>query len=216
MKSIILSFIFQIYNNFKRSNNNTGQSMLEALFVVVFTTVMMFTFIQICIMTVDDMIANEAAFVAMRSAVVTKSRFRAKEAESKAKKYLTFFYPGIVFGVGAFNPSRFVLSDKKTVERYFNKTDICGESENIVEGGDASKCVTIWKGKKKFKDYSGKNITKETTKIYYFTRVMFGSLVSKNKSFKNRRYQSARNRMIPSPDDKYYYKAFPGAKNFEK
>ncbi|MDR3275012.1 MAG: hypothetical protein LBS81_03390 [Endomicrobium sp.] len=45
---------------------------------------------------------------------------------------------------------------------------------------------------------------------------MFGSLVAKDNSFKNKRYQSSRNRMIPSPDEKYYYKAFPGGKNFEK
>jgi Tfp pilus assembly protein PilV len=77
MKSIVFPSVFQVCKRFKRSNNNKGQSMLEALFVVVFTTVIMFAFIQICIMTVDDMIANEAAFVAMRSAAVTKSKFRA-------------------------------------------------------------------------------------------------------------------------------------------
>jgi hypothetical protein len=190
--------------------------MLEALFVIVFTTIIMFAFIQICVMTLDDMLANEAAFVAMRSAAVTKSKFRVKEAKDRVQKYLTFFYPGIVFGATAFNPSRFVLSDKKSVERYFNKTDNCGESENIVKNNDSSKFVTIWKGKKKFRDYSGRSVSKETTKIYYFTRVMFGSLIAKKNSFKNRRYQSARNRMIPSPDDEYYCKAFPGAKNFEK
>ncbi|MDR2251416.1 MAG: hypothetical protein LBD98_01065 [Endomicrobium sp.] len=190
--------------------------MLEALFVVAFTMIIMFAFIQICIMTIDDMIANEAAFVAMRSAAVTKSKFRTKEAEERVKNYLAFFYPGIVFGTSAFNLSRFVLSDKKIVERYFKRTDSCGESENIVESGDSDKSVTIWKGKKKFKDCSGKNITKETVKTYYFTRVWFGSLVAKDNSFKNRRYQSSRNRMIPSPDEKYYYKAFLGAKSFEK
>jgi hypothetical protein len=216
MKSIVFQFLFQIRKRFKLSINNKGQSMLEALFVVVFTTVVMFAFMQICVMTVDDMIANEAAFVAMRSAAVTKSGFRAKEAEKRVKNYLAFFYPEVVFGASAFNLSRFVLSDKKTVERHLNKTDGCGESENIVESGDTRKSVTIWKGKKKFKDYSGKNITKETVKIYYFTRVLFGSLIAKDNSFKNSRYQSSRNRMIPSPDERYYYKAFQGAKNFEK
>ena len=216
MKSIVFLSTFQVCKRFKRLNNNKGQSMLEALFVVVFTTVIMFAFIQICIMTVDDMITNEAAFVAMRSAAVTKSKFRAKEAEERVKNYLKFFYPGIVFGNSALNLSRFVLSDKKTVERYFNRADSCSESENIVESGDGNKSVTIWKGKKKFKDYSGKNISKETVKIYYFTRVLFGSLSAKDNSFKNSRYQSSRNRIISSPDEKYYYKAFPGAKNFEK
>ncbi|MDR2437692.1 MAG: hypothetical protein LBD17_06510 [Endomicrobium sp.] len=164
MKSIIHSFIFQVFNSFKYSNNNSGQSILEALFVVVFTTIIMFAFIQICIMVVDDMIANEATFVAMRSATVTKSKFHTKEVKERVQKYLTSFYPGIIFGATTFNPSRFILSDRNSVERYFNKTDRCGESENITENDDTSKCVTIWKGKKKFKDYSGKNIAKETTK----------------------------------------------------
>jgi hypothetical protein len=216
MKSIVFPSVFQVCKRFKRSNSNKGQSMLEALFVVVFTTVIMFAFIQICIMTVDDMIANEAAFVAMRSAAVTKSKFRAKEAEERVKNYLKFFYPGIVFGNSALNLSRFVLSDKKTVERYFNRANSCGESKNVFENGDEYNPVTIWKGKNKFKDYSGKNISKETVKIYYSTRVWFGLLIAKDNSFKGMRYQSSRNRMIPSPDEKYYYKAFPGAKSFEK
>ncbi|MDR0800586.1 MAG: hypothetical protein LBN01_03545 [Endomicrobium sp.] len=201
---------------------NNGQSLIEALFVVVFTTIIMFAFIQVCIITVDDMIANEAAFVAMRSAAVTRNKYHSKEVHRRVKNYLTFFYPAVVFGTSSFNLSHFVLSDKKTVEKYFKKSDNYEEndSEEIFTGGDSSdtenKSATIWKGKKTARDYSGKSITKETVKIYYFTRVLFGSLVSKSNSFKNRRYQSARNRMVPSPDEEYYYKAFPGAKEFEK
>jgi hypothetical protein len=202
-----------IYNCLK---NNKGQSMVEALFVIVFTTIIMFAFIQVCIMVVDDMIANEAAFVAMRSAAVTKDKFRSKEVKERAQRYLAFFYPGIIFGTNVFNSSRFVLSDKKTVEKCFNKTDGRDISDSIVEGNGGSESITIWKGKKKFRDYSGKSISKNTVKMYYFTRVMFGSLVAHGNSFKNKRYQSSRNRMIPSPDEKYYYKAFLGAKCFEK
>jgi hypothetical protein len=97
MKSIIFPFTFQVCKRFKHSNSNKGQSMLEALFVIAFTTIIMFAFIQICIMSVDDMIANEAAFVAMRSAAVTKSKFRAKEAEERVKNYLAFFLSGNCF-----------------------------------------------------------------------------------------------------------------------
>ncbi|MDR0800457.1 MAG: hypothetical protein LBN01_02860 [Endomicrobium sp.] len=201
---------------------NKGQSLIEALFVVVFTTIIMFAFIQICIIAVDDMIANEAAFVAMRSAAVTRNKRRSEEAEKRTKNYLKFFYPFSGFGTSNFNPSHFVLSDKKTVEKYFKESDKHEEddSKEIFTDTDPSdpenKSVRIWKGKKTARDHSGKIIAKETVKIYYFTRVLFGSLVSKDNSFKNRRYQSARNRMVPSPDEEYYYKAFPGAKEFEK
>jgi hypothetical protein len=157
-------------------------------------------------MVVDDMIANEAAFVAMRSGAVTKEKFRSKEVKERAKKYLAFFYPGLMFAPGVFKSSRFVLSDKKSVEKSFKKTDDCNISDRIVEGNGGSEAITIWKGKKKFRDYSGKSISKNTVKIYYFTRT----------TLKNKRYQASRNRMIPSPDEKYYYKALPTRKCFKK
>jgi hypothetical protein len=43
-------------------------------------------------MVVDDMIANEAAFVAMRSAIITKSKLRSKEVELRVKNYISFFF----------------------------------------------------------------------------------------------------------------------------
>ncbi|MDR0977689.1 MAG: hypothetical protein LBL71_01440 [Endomicrobium sp.] len=214
-ENVRFKFIFKFFRD-RILSSNKGQSMLEALFVVLFTTIMMLIFIQVCIMTVDDIIANEAAFVAARSAAVTESRFRTDEAEHRAKNYLLFFYPGIVFGNNVFNPSRFVLSNKESVGTHLNKINRYKSAEIPVENSRTSKSITIWKGSKEFRDYSGKNIVKETVKIYYFTRVLFGSLLARNNSFKNRRYQSSRNRMIPSPDEQYYYKAFPGAKYFEK
>lgn len=85
-------------------------------------------------------------------------------------------------------------------------------------GGDSSDTeneseILYWK-KKTVKDYSGKSITKETVKVYYFTRVLFGILVPKSNSFKNRKYQSVRNRMVSSSEEEYYYKAFQEQKNY--
>jgi Tfp pilus assembly protein PilV len=198
--------------------SNRGQIMLEALVVIIFTSIIILAFIQICIIAVDDMIANESAFVAMRQAVVTKDNLRHKEARKKAKNYLSFFYPNTSFRAANFNTLRFALSDKKTVEKYFNRSNTYNEnSQTFPTDNDSNyenKSISIWKGKKTSKDYSGKNITKETVKIYYFTRVLLASLVSNGNSSKNRRYQAARNRMVPSPDEKYYYKAFPKAKKF--
>ncbi|MDR3275242.1 MAG: hypothetical protein LBS81_04640 [Endomicrobium sp.] len=145
------------------ARNHKGQSLIESMFVVIFTTVIMFSFIQICIMVVDDMIANEAAFVTMRPAVVTKFKLRSKEVELRVKNYISFF-PSRFFGTSGFNPSHFVLSDKKTVEKYFKKSDFNKESdsETIVTDDNsvnpANKYASIWKGKKTIKDYPGENI----------------------------------------------------------
>lgn len=196
---------------------NKGQTLLEALIVIVFTTIMMFAFLQVCIIVVDDMLANEAAFVAARSAAVTNREDRLNEAKNRAKNYISFFYPLVAFSNNKFNPSNFVFVSKKDFAKNIKIPDIEDEKEMSYEGtSDSNSCVTIWKGQKKTKDYSGKELSKETVKIYYFSRILFGSLVAKENSTNNRRYQSARNRIIPSPDQSYYFKAFPGARKFEK
>jgi hypothetical protein len=203
----------------KTQKGDLGQSLIEALFVVVFTTIIMIVFIQVCIITVDDMIANEAAFVAMRSAAVTEDSKRLKEAEDRVKKYLTFFYPLSSIGGGDINPSHLALSSEQKVAKYFKKSDEDNEESSVMRNNNSNaedESVSIWKGKKTSKDYSGKKITKETVKIYYFTRVLFGKLVAKDNSHKNRRYQSSRSRMFPSPDEEYYFKSFPKAKSFKK
>jgi hypothetical protein len=197
--------------------NERGQTLLEVLFVIIFTTIIMFAFLQVCIIVVDDILANEAAFVAARSASVTENKFRLKEAQNRVKSYISFFYPLAVFSNSQFNPSHFVFVNKKDFKENF-KTSI-SESEKEIsykEVFDNRNFVTIWKGRRKTKDYSGKDLSKETVKIYYFSRVLFGNLVAKDNGVKNRRYQSARNRIVPSPDQSYYFKAFPGAKKFEK
>jgi hypothetical protein len=194
-----------------------GQTLLEALFVIVFTTIIMFAFLQVCIIVVDDMIANEAAFVAARSASVTESKFRLKEVQSRVKSYILFFYPLAIFSNSNFNLSHFVFVNKSDFEKNFKTFNSEREKEmSYKEVSDNENFITIWKGQKKTKDYSGRELSKETVKIYYFTRILFGNLVAKNNSVKNKRYQSARNRIVPSPDQSYYFKAFPGAKKFGK
>jgi hypothetical protein len=195
-----------------------GQALVETLFVILFITIIMFAFLQICIITVDDMVANEAAFVSARSVAVTESKFRLKEAKYKAESYMLFFYPLSLFANNKFNPSHFVFVSRKDFERYFSTSDVENTEDNVLyeDCSGTKNFVTLWKGRKKIKDYSGKELCKETIKIYYFTRIFFGYLVAKNNSVKNRRYQSARNRIIPSPDEAYYFKAFPGARKFAK
>ena len=61
-------------------------------------------------------------------------------------------------------------------------------------------------------DHSKKQINKHNVKIRYYTRIMFGR-------FFNSLYyreQSARARMVKSPDEDFYSKAYPNAKEFPK
>ena len=236
------------------NRRSCGQSMIEALFVVVFTTIIMFAFLQVCIMAVDDMTANEAAFVGMRSAAVTIKTHRQDEAKKRVEKYFNIFYFSIFNPIGSIwngpkipdSPGSFKYSDKQTVKPYFIPNSSSGNSGNEEEQSgsereDKNSFVTAWHDTNEryiSTDYSNYyKVQACTVKIYYFTRVMFGSLVAsrtsnakrktindfitigKDRAFGisgNRRYQSARSRMISSPDSKYYYKAYPGAKKFDE
>ena len=214
-------------------NKNSGQSMVEALFVVVFTTIVMFCFLQICIMAVDDMTANEAAFVAMRSAVVTRGEEnRRKEAKKRVENYMLIFYPFTLIDAGSNLIGSFGYSDKKTVKPFFIKTNRSNsEDDDVSEQEENNSSATLYNYNRivnrRTKDYSGTYLSPHTVKIYYFTRVMFGHIFAKNTSERDwkdivigrggsRRYNSARIRMIPSPDSAYYEKAYPGAKKFDE
>ncbi len=222
---------------------NAGQSLTEALFVVVFTTIIMFAFLQVCIMVVDDMTANEAAFVAMRSAAVTKKSERPEEVKNRVNTYMSVYYPFLLLNnftdssiVNHLNRGSFVYSNKKEVADYFGS----GDNSGGADGEESEDSVAIYKKNysctEEAKDYSGNIIESNTVKIYYFTRVMFGFLVAKDvsnarrKKVKdfftikadrlsgisgNRRYQSARNRMVVSPDSDFYERAYPGAGKFK-
>jgi hypothetical protein len=191
--------------------------MVEAVITIVFMTVIMFAFLQVCIIVVDDMTANEAAFRAGRSAAVSEKSERAKTAEDWAKKHLRLFYN--IDGISSFfRDSSFVLSSNDKVSRFFGRG---GKSDESVDES-SGKSITVWNGRKSFEDFSGNSVVKQTIKIYYYTKVMFGSLTAgKNseRSFfakKDERYQSARFRIIPSPDEEFYYKAFPDGEDFEE
>ncbi|MDR1196083.1 MAG: hypothetical protein LBL00_06385 [Endomicrobium sp.] len=210
------------------NKNNSGQSLVEALFVVTFTTIIMFAFLQVCIIVVDDMTANEAAFVAMRSAAVTKSNDRKQEAQDRVRTYLLLFYP-ISSLQNKFNPGNLVYSNKTTVAKRLRNRDDDTYYDDYEEDESDADGVTLEdsdrnrvdENRQQYKDYSGRVIEAYTTKFYYFTRVLFGSLVAKFNSKRDypyggaRRYQSSRNKMVPSPDEDFYDKAYPGAEKFK-
>jgi hypothetical protein len=206
--------------------NSSGQALLEALFVVVFTTIIMFCFLQVCIIAIDDMTLNEAAFVAMRSAAVTKGseEKRREEAQTWAKNYLLLFYPWSVSAVSSQFKGSFVFSNHNSVAPYYQNAGNSNneEEEEEINGEDVENPITYWGASLgNVKDYSGRQVKKYTAKVYYYTKIMFGSIVAKQMSKRSflggsDRYSSSRNRMIPSPDQDYYDKAYPGARKFDE
>ena len=233
--------------------------MVEAIFVVFFTTVVMFAFVQICIMIVDDMTANEAAFVAMRSAAVTGKEDRLdanllyadrlEEAKGRVEHYFNYYYyffsttsgleERVIRMAPTFNGKSirrsFHFADKSLVASHSSTDNSAGNSEGSGDGEATGAPVTLHPERPSevthTKDYSGKALSRMTVSIYYYTRVMFGAWVAKSNSnigensqwidrnvFKiggSRRYRSARSNMVPSPDPKYYGRAYPGAEKFK-
>jgi hypothetical protein len=64
----------------------------------------------------------------------------------------------------------------------------------------------------KISDHSKRQINKHNVKIGYYERIMFARFF--NSLFY--REQSARARMVKSPDEQFYNKAYPNAKEFPK
>jgi hypothetical protein len=64
----------------------------------------------------------------------------------------------------------------------------------------------------KILDHSDKQINKHNVKIGYYSKVMFGRFFYS----KYYREQSARARMVKSPDEDFYNKAYPNAREFPK
>jgi hypothetical protein len=62
----------------------------------------------------------------------------------------------------------------------------------------------------KVKDHNNNNINKHNVKIGYDMKIMFSKLFNSTAY----RHQSSRARMVKSPDEEYYNKAYPDAKEF--
>jgi hypothetical protein len=167
------------------SFNKKGQAMVETLFVIIIFTAAAFAGIQLCIIAVDDMISNEAAFTAMRSAVVSKQANMQNTASQTALQLIVPHCTGLN-------------------NLLYQETKVWNDA---VLG-------------KKMYDHSGFEIMKYNTNIRYQVRIMFASLLRPLHSFSFLSggvpmvSQTARARMIKSPDEAYYYKAFPDADNF--
>jgi hypothetical protein len=169
--------------------SNSGQTLIEGLIVCMLVTALMFGLIQVCILVVNDMLYNEVSFSATRAVSVTKE----KDIQIFSKKTVNklLITSGLVSGLLFAD----IEQDGRNTDKEAKTTNWEGTilGENIV-------------------GHDGTNIKKYNVKINYKTRLMFYKLFGGNLF----RQQSARARMIKSPDVEYYDKAYPDAKTFSK
>ena len=168
--------------------NNKGQTLIEALIVCMLVTALMFGLIQVCILVVNDMLYNEVSFSATRAVAVTDK----KDIQNFSKQTV----------------NKLLITSGLTSGLLFSDVEQDGRDSNEEQSK-----TTNWQGTilgENIVDHSGTNIKKYNVKVNYKTKVMFYKLFGGHKF----REQSARARMIKSPDAKYYYKAYPNAKKF--
>lgn len=120
-----------------------------------------------------------------------------------------------------FNFASFAATRKAIVS---NSKNILSNAKKIVNGivvpyqmksiGVISYRVTHWHEQilgKTNKDHSDSTLDKHNIKVLYNTKIMFYRIFN---LFSPVREQSARARMVKSPDQKFYHRAYPDAKEF--
>lgn len=164
-----------------------GQAMVESMFIVLVLTAVFFAALQLCIMAVDDMVCNEAAFSALRVGIVTPARQLSKTVKETA---FILLLPHV------------------------------NSALSIIPGE-----TKIWHEKiagKDMRDHGGNVVHKYDINVYYTMRLMFSSLLRPlNRAvllgggipFVER---TASARLVKSPDEEFYYKAYPGARPFTR
>jgi hypothetical protein len=201
----------------KKFFNNRGQSMLESAFVVVFISLIMLAFVQIIINVTYDLMANETAFVALRSAAVTKTSDRMKEAKSRSTTYF-LWYGLLPIPYTSVLDRPFGTSTRDSVASYYKRDGANQRTDYTTDGYLSMGSVDK---DKSFKDFSGKKVSAQILQVYYASKTLLGKLTAPTTSSKNllgggyTRYQASRAALVPSPDEDYYYKAYPGAKKFD-
>lgn len=159
--------------------------MVESLFMALVMTAVLFAALQLCILSVDDMICNEAAFAAMRVGIVTPAA-RVREVVERT-------------------------ADRLLLPHTYARTGIVPRE------------VTVWHDTVQgvdLRDHGDRLIEKYNANIKYDVRIMFSSLLA---PWSHARLfaggdralaRVARARFVKSPDEEFYYAAYPGARPF--
>jgi len=103
---------------------------------------------------------------------------------------------------------------QKVADKMFQLNGLSSKKLDNSDEYNGSK-TTNWDGTvlgKDIKDHGGVNLKKYNVKIKYNLKIIFAYLFDSG----GNRTQWSRARMIKSPDEEYYNKAYPGAREFIK
>jgi hypothetical protein len=158
--------------------------MVETLLIIVTLTAVAFAALQLCIVVLDDLICTEAAFSAVRSAVIAPDADCASRAENTAR--LLLFPHAVSLNNMAYDATR-----------VWTKT---------VEGRD-------------IRDHGRIPLRAFNANIEYRVFISMASLLRPSgitHTGPADLHHVARARMIKSPDEAYYFRAYPHARRFSQ
>ncbi|OGS17263.1 MAG: hypothetical protein A2219_00195 [Elusimicrobia bacterium RIFOXYA2_FULL_50_26] len=167
-----------------------GQALIESALIIFMLTAILFASLQLCILVINNLIANEAAFTVNRIAVVTEGGTDAVKMKIQLAA-IALFLPHVSFERPSFLP----------------------ELASFYES-DGEKEAGVYE--------SGGTLVRRSIEIRYLNKIMFGSLLNPvgNAGFLsggiNVMQNTASSRMIKSPDEPYYKRAYKGAKGYDE
>jgi hypothetical protein len=174
----------------KSKLNNKGQALIETVMVVTGVTIILFATIQICIIVVDQLICNEAAFQVARS--LTVCEIKGKDERKVLPKQAALVVVPILGLQLSLNNLQFVPTG---IDFKKNPNSLGIDNENM-------------------------NITAYNIDLHYLVNTMVIKLIDplSQSSYSyngiNLLKQYVRARMVKSPDETYYRKAYKDAQPF--
>ena len=168
--------------------DSKGQALIETIFLLTGVTIILFATIQVCVIVTNEFICNEAAFAAARSLSVNEVAGKNEDGEPNNKALLTIT-PILAPHISA-NNLTFVPTGIKIDEKSFG---IDRQSQDIVV---------------------------YNVNLNYLVNTMFIKLIDPlgEKSYSyagiNLLKQCTRARMVKSPDENFYKKAYKDAEEF--
>lgn len=175
----------------KQKLNNKGQALVEAVMVVTCVTIIIFATLQVCVIVVNQLSCNEAAFQVARSLCVAEMNGKDRSSALALKANATaliLLRPFLSIDTLQFVPTG--------IETYEPTTPLGKDNEK-------------------------NDITAYNVDFHYIVNTMFIRLIdplsqnSYSYNGVNLLKQYTRARMVKSPDESYYTKAYKDADKFQ-
>ena len=197
----------------KKILNNSGQAAVETLLTtVIFVTAISFAALQVVLIANGWLIANDAAFSAVRCAIVAKGATD-EGAGGEDPELKALYAANLVLG-----------GNLPAIVKLWSKNPLESAGEDRSSSNNS--------------DHEGAQIRMFSAHVYYVQKIMFASILQPVNPLRNfggifgsfyggglkylavsKKYGptgAAHCRMIKSPDWKYYEKAYPDAKTFDE